>query len=82
MISVPVTLPPQCAWRIGPETAARIVGASETALPAKPLLGLSRTPFRCGTVMVLGTTQRARTRMDGGQRRIELPTFFFVTEAL
>ena len=40
MKSAPVTLPPVCAQRVGPELAARIVGAGETALLAEPLLGL------------------------------------------
>lgn len=33
-------LPPHYAQRVGPELAARIVGAGETALLAEPLLGL------------------------------------------
>lgn len=40
MKSAPVILPPVCAQRVGPELAARIVGAGETALLAEPLLGL------------------------------------------
>ena len=40
MKPAPVTLPPACAQRAGPELAARIVGAGEMALLAEPLLGL------------------------------------------
>ena len=40
MKSAPITLPAQCAQRVGPEFAARIVGAGETALLDEPLLGL------------------------------------------
>lgn len=36
----PVTLPPDCAQRVGAELATRIVGAGETALLSEPLLGL------------------------------------------
>ncbi|MCL4470953.1 MAG: DNA-processing protein DprA [Gammaproteobacteria bacterium] len=40
MKPAPVTLPAICAQRVGPEFAARIVGAGETALLDEPLLGL------------------------------------------
>lgn len=40
MKPAPLILPPHCAQRVGPELAARIVGAGETALLAEPLLGL------------------------------------------
>ena len=40
MKPAPVTLPALCAQRIGPELAARVVGAGETALLDEPLLGL------------------------------------------
>jgi predicted Rossmann fold nucleotide-binding protein DprA/Smf involved in DNA uptake len=40
MKPAPVTLPPLCAQRVGPEFATRIVGAGETALLAEPMLGL------------------------------------------
>lgn len=40
MKPTPVTLPPYCVQRVGPEFAARIVGAGETALLAEPLPGL------------------------------------------
>ena len=40
MKPAPVTLPPLCTQRVGPEFDARIVGAGETALLAEPLLGL------------------------------------------
>jgi len=40
MKPAPVTLPALCAQRVGPEFAARIVGAGDTALLAEPLLGL------------------------------------------
>ncbi len=36
----PIILPPLCAQRVGPELAARIVGAGETALLDEPLIGL------------------------------------------
>ena len=39
MKPAPVTLPFHCAQRVGPEIAARIVGAGTTALLAEPLLG-------------------------------------------
>ena len=39
MKPAPVTLPSLCAQRVGPEIAARIVGAGATALLAEPLLG-------------------------------------------
>ncbi len=39
MKPLPITLPPACAQRAGPELAARIVGAGEMALLAEPLLG-------------------------------------------
>ena len=35
-----VSLPPHHTQRVGPEIAARIAGAGETALLAEPLLGL------------------------------------------
>jgi hypothetical protein len=38
MKSAPITRPALCAQRVGPEFAARIVGAGETALLAKSLL--------------------------------------------
>lgn len=40
MKPAPVILPPHCAQRVGPELAARIVGAGATALLAEPLRGL------------------------------------------
>ena len=40
MKPAPITLPALCAQRVGPEVAARIVGAGETALLGEPLLGL------------------------------------------
>lgn len=40
MKPAPVTLPALCAQRVGPELAARIVGAGGTALLDEPLLGL------------------------------------------
>jgi predicted Rossmann fold nucleotide-binding protein DprA/Smf involved in DNA uptake len=40
MKPAPVTLPAHCAQRVSPEIAMRIVGVGDTALLAKPLLGL------------------------------------------
>lgn len=40
MKPVPVTLPPHCADRVGPDLATQIVGVGETALLAESLLGL------------------------------------------
>ncbi len=40
MKPAPISLSPFCAQRVGPEFAARIVGAGETALLNEPLLGL------------------------------------------
>ena len=40
MKPAPVILPPHCSQRVGPELAARIVGAGDTALLNEPLLGL------------------------------------------
>ncbi len=40
MKPAPITLPALCAQRVGPEIAAQIVGAGETALLDEPLLGL------------------------------------------
>ncbi len=48
----PVTLPPRSAQRVGPELAARIVGAGETALLAQPLLGLIASRECPGHVLI------------------------------
>lgn len=40
MKPAPVSLPPHCAQRVGPDAATRILGVGETALLAEPLLGL------------------------------------------
>jgi predicted Rossmann fold nucleotide-binding protein DprA/Smf involved in DNA uptake len=52
MKSAPITLPPHCAQRVGPELAARIVGAGETALLAEPLLGLIASRECPGHVLI------------------------------
>lgn len=52
MKPTPVNLPPHCAQRVGPELAARIVGAGETALLAEPLLGLIASRECPGQVLI------------------------------
>ena len=52
MKSTPVTLPPQCARRVGAEFAAQIVGAGETALLTEPLLGLIASRECPGSVLL------------------------------
>ncbi len=52
MKPAPVTLPATCAQRVGPELAARIVGAGETALLAEPLLGLIASRECPGHVLI------------------------------
>jgi predicted Rossmann fold nucleotide-binding protein DprA/Smf involved in DNA uptake len=47
-----ITLPSLCADRVGPEIAARIVGAGETALLAEPLLGLIASRECSGQVLL------------------------------
>lgn len=57
MKPAPVILPPHCAQRVGPELAARIVGAGETALLAEPLLGLIASR-ECPGYVLLETLDR------------------------
>jgi hypothetical protein len=73
MKPTPVTLPPHCAQRVGPEFAARIVGAGETALLAEPLLGLIASreclghvlpamPLACQAVVPSAILEQARVQ--------------------
>ncbi len=57
MKPAPVLLPVLCAQRVGPELAARIVGAGEMALLAEPLLGLI-TSRECPGHVLLETLDR------------------------
>jgi len=52
MKPAPVTLPPLCAQRVGPEIASRIVGVGDTALLAEPLLGLIASRECPGCVLI------------------------------
>lgn len=62
----PVTLPPLCARRVGPEIAARIVGAGETALLAEPLLGLIASR-ECPGHVLLETLDRVPEWVKAGR---------------
>lgn len=66
MKSAPVILPPVCAQRVGPELAARIVGAGETALLAEPLLGLIASR-ECPGHVLLETLDRVPEWVKGGR---------------
>ena len=66
MKSAPVTLPPVCAQRVGPELAARIVGAGETALLAEPLLGLIASR-ECPGHVLLETLDRVPEWVKAGR---------------
>lgn len=57
MKPAPFTLPAFCAQRVGPELAARIVGAGETALINEPLLGLIASR-ECPSHVLLDTLDR------------------------
>jgi predicted Rossmann fold nucleotide-binding protein DprA/Smf involved in DNA uptake len=52
MKPAPVILPPVCAQRVGPELAARIVGAGGTALLDEPLLGLIASRECSGHILI------------------------------
>ena len=66
MKPAPVTLPPHCAQRVGPDLAARIVGAGETALLAKPLLGLIASR-ECPGHVLLETLDRVPEWVKAGR---------------
>lgn len=62
----PVPLPPRSAQRVGPELAARIVGAGETALLAEPLLGLIASR-ECPGHVLLETLDRVPEWVKAGR---------------
>ena len=66
MKPVPVILPPRCAQHVGPEFAARIVGAGETALLAEPLLGLIASR-ECPGHVLLETLDRVPEWVKAGR---------------
>ena len=66
MKPAPVTLPPRCARRVGPELAARIVGAGKTALLAEPLLGLISSR-ECPGKVLLETLERVPEWVKAGR---------------
>ena len=65
MKPAPVTLPPLCTQRVGPEIATRIVGAGETALLAEPLLGLIASR-ECPGHILLETLARVPQWVNAG----------------
>jgi predicted Rossmann fold nucleotide-binding protein DprA/Smf involved in DNA uptake len=66
MKTAPVTLPSLCAHRVGPEIAARIVGAGETALLAEQLLGLIASR-QCPGHVLLETLDRVPEWVKAGR---------------
>ena len=66
MKSAPITLPALCAQRVGPEVAARIVGAGETALLDEPLLGLIASR-ECPGHVLLETLERVPEWVKAGR---------------
>ncbi|MHB1359801.1 MAG: DNA-processing protein DprA [Rhodocyclaceae bacterium] len=66
MKPAPVILPPVCAQRVGPEFAARIVGAGETALLDEPLLGLIASR-ECPGQVLLETIDRVPEWVKAGR---------------
>ena len=66
MKPAPVTSPPLCAQRVGPEFAARIVGAGETALLMEPLLGLIASR-ECPGHVLLETLDRVPEWVKAGR---------------
>lgn len=73
MKPAPITLPPHCAQRAGPEITARIVGAGETAILAEPLFGLiafreclghvlPAIPLACQAVVPSAILEQARVQ--------------------
>lgn len=66
MKPVPVTLPPQCAQRVGAEFAGRFIGAGNTALLAQPLLGLIASR-ECPGHVLLETLDRVPEWVKAGR---------------
>ncbi len=66
MNPAPITLPASCAQRVGPENAARIVGAGETALLDEPLLGLIASR-ECPGHVLLETLERVPEWVKAGR---------------
>jgi len=66
MKPAPVILPAHCAQRVGPELAARIVGAGETALLTEPLLGLIASR-ECPGHVLLETLDRVPEWVKAGR---------------
>lgn len=66
MKPAPVTLPVTCARRVGPEIAARIVGAGGTALLDEPLLGLISSR-ECPGHVLLETLDRVPEWVKAGR---------------
>ena len=66
MKPAPITLPVLCARRVGPEFAARIVGAGGTALLDEPLLGLI-TSRECPGHVLLETLDRVPQWVKAGR---------------
>lgn len=66
MKPTPVTLPSPSVQRVGVETAARIVGAGETALLAEPLLGLIASR-ECPGHVLLETLERVPEWANAGR---------------
>ena len=66
MKPAPITLPAFCAQRVGPEIAARIVGAGETALLDEPLLGLIASR-ECPGHVLLETLERVPEWVKAGR---------------
>lgn len=66
MKPAPVTLPPHCAQRVGPDLAAQIVGVGETALLVGPLLGLIASR-ECPGHVLLETLDRVPEWVKAGR---------------
>lgn len=66
MKPAPVTVPLLCAQRVGPEFAAQMVGAGETALLAEPLLGLVSSR-ECPGHVLLETLDRVPEWVKAGR---------------
>lgn len=66
MKPAPITLPALCAQRVGPEFAARIVGAGEATLLDEPLLGLIASR-ECPGHVLLETLDRVPEWVKAGR---------------
>lgn len=66
MKPAPVTLPPHCTQRAGPELAARIIGVGDTALLSEPLLGLIASR-ECPGRVLLETLDRVPEWVKAGR---------------